>query len=44
MLEVLNGDGDDVTEENEFKIEPKYRNRPMAYLRLIEPITYNSVR
>ena len=43
MLEVLDGNGAEVTDENEFKIEPKYRNRPMAYLRLTKPIVHNSV-
>ena len=31
-------------EQNEFKINPKYRNRPMAYLRAAKTILYNEVR
>ena len=30
-------------EQNEFKINPKYRNRPMAYLRAEKTILYNEV-
>ena len=30
-------------EQNEFKINPKYRNRPMAYLRAAKTILYNEV-
>ena len=44
ILAVTDNNGNDVMEQNEFKINPKYRNRPMAYLRAAKTILYNEVR
>jgi hypothetical protein len=41
ILAVTDNNGNDVMEQNEFKINPKYRNRPMAYLRAAKTILYN---
>ena len=43
ILAVTNDNGNDVMDENEFQINPKYRNRPMAYLRAAKTILYNEV-
>ena len=43
ILAVTDNNGNDVMEQNEFKINPKYRNRPMAYLRAEKTILYNEV-
>ena len=43
ILAVTDNNGNDVMEQNEFKINPKYRNRPMAYLRAAKTILYNEV-
>jgi len=41
ILSVKNGNDDEVVDQEEFKIVPKYRGRPMAYLRLNKELHFN---
>jgi len=41
ILSVKNGNDEEVSDLEEFQIMPKYRGRPLAYLRLKKSIMYN---